>query len=606
MAIIRWLIPFVLFLLCGCLNATAQTTDQKLAAEYFDNAEFDKAEIYYKKLYTQVPSNFYFQRYYQSVLNQNRLDDAEKILKKQIKRDNKNPELKIMLGELYKSKGLQKDATKQFENVIKDLEANSGRIVNVARKFVAIGENDYALRTYAKGKELINGFYTFNYEIAELYGQMGRYEEMVALYIEMIEINPGYLQTIQNAMNRNFDFEEDSKASAALQKGLLKKIQQDPDEKTFSELLIWIYLQQKNYYGALIQTKALDKRLGERGTRLMSLGNLLQRNKEYDLALEAFQASEKSADTDYKKLQAQKSALTTENLKLTESNADLEQWQELNKKYLAIADKNDWSSLQNTVLEYAEINAYRLDDLTAATQILEQLIKNQSVKKQTQAKAKIALGDYYLIQGEIWEAALLYGQAEKMFPHSEIGEQAKFKNGKVGYYTGDFDWAKAQLNVLKGSTSKLIANDALYLSILITDNSTVDTTIVPMQEFAKADLLKTQRKYQQALDKLADINKTYPGHSLADDIQFQRYKIYMELKDYGAAATSLESIVQNYSEDLLGDEALFYLGEIYADYLNDETKAKQFYQDLLLTFPSSVFTTEARKRFRILRGDQIN
>lgn len=598
----------LIILLLNALIGMSQVSDDQLANEYFQNGEFDKAALYYEKLFDEVPSGFYFERLYASYLGQDQIDEAEQLIKKQIRKNPSQLTLRIDLGQLYASQEKRSAAEKEYDKVLKDLESNRGAIVSVARKFTQIGENKYALKTYEKGQQLINGFNVFNYELAELYGQMGEYNKMVELYLELIETNAGYAQSIQNALNRNFDFDEPGENITALKNGLLKKIQKDPGNGVFSEMLIWLYLQQKDFYGAFIQTKALDKRQREDGGRLIELGRLYLNNEEYKLAEKCFETvAEKGApNTQY--YVAQTLRLYTKKLALENSiETTLEDWKQLESTYKAYLESEGLTDrTQRSLRELAEIKALRLEQLNEAIELLDQLLAIPRLTQTAIGKAKIDQGDYYLMNDEVWEAALLFGQVEKMFKYDQLGEIAKFKYGKIGYYTGDFQWAKAQLDVLKGSTSKLIANDAMYISLLITDNSTIDTTIIPMQRFANADLYFAQKRYDESITLLDSINQAYPGHSLADDILYMKYKIYMKQKRFDKAAEQLEDIVDQYGDDLLGDEALFYLGSLYAEELENNDQAKTYFEKLLSQYPGSVFVAEARKQFRILRGDQIN
>ena len=598
----------LIVLLLNTLIGMAQVSDDQLANEYFQNGEFDKAALYYEKLFDEVPSGFYFERLFGSYLGQDKINEAEQLIKKHIRRNPGQLTLRIDLGQLYASQDKRNDAEKEYDKVLKDLESNRGAIVSVARKFTQIGENKYALKTYEKGQQLINGFNVFNYELAELYGQMGEYDKMVELYLQLIETNAGYAQSIQNALNRNFDFDEPGENITALKNGLLKKIQKDPGNGVFSEMLIWLYLQQKDFYGAFIQTKALDKRQNESGSRLIELGRLYLNNEAYKLAEKCFEvvADKGASSTQY--YVAQTLRLHTKKVALEADTASgTPDWEDLALIYEAYLNKEGLTDrTQRSLRQLAEIKALRLNQLDEAIALIEQLLQIPRLSETAIAKAKIDQGDYYLMNDEVWEAALLFGQVEKMFKYDQLGEIAKFKYGKIGYYTGDFQWAKAQLDVLKGSTSKLIANDAMYISLLITDNSTIDTTIIPMQRFANADLYFAQKRYDESIALLDSINQAYPGHSLADDILFMKYKIYLSQKKYDEAAIQLEAIIANHSSELLGDEALFYLGDLYAHPLNNTEKAKTYFEKLLSQYPGSVFVAEARKQFRMLRGDQIN
>ena len=208
--------------------------------------------------------------------------------------------------------------------------------------------------------------------------------------------------------------------------------------------------------------------------------------------------------------------------------------------------------------------------------------------------------------GDIWEASLRYSQVEKAFKHEEIGNEAKFRNAKISYYTGDFKWAQAQLDVLKGATAKLISNDAMDLSMTISDALAIDTNEAPLLIFARADLLAFQNKDDEAISSFDSINKLFPNHALADDILYKKAAIALKHADYTKAVAYYDTITKKYGDDILGDDALFKLADITENQFKDLGKAKDLYQQLLEKYPASLYVVEARKRFRKLRGDALN
>jgi TolA-binding protein len=186
-----------------------------------------------------------------------------------------------------------------------------------------------------------------------------------------------------------------------------------------------------------------------------------------------------------------------------------------------------------------------------------------------------------------------------------LGELARYKNAQLSYYMADFEWAQAQLNILKGATTHLISNDAISLSTFIMDNMGLDTTLYPMQKYAEAELLVFQNEFDKAMSSLDSISMIYPQHTLADDIVMMRAKIELKRRDYTKAAEYFTTIRTKYGEDILADDATFMLAELYETVLDDKAKAMELYQDILVTYKSSVLVVEARKRFRILRGDEL-
>ncbi|RMG77297.1 MAG: hypothetical protein D6707_11290 [Bacteroidetes bacterium] len=258
------------------------------------------------------------------------------------------------------------------------------------------------------------------------------------------------------------------------------------------------------------------------------------------------------------------------------------------------------------IRDFAHLLAYYKHDLDSAILLLEKALTQQRATREELAKCKLDLGDYLLMSGNVWDAALYYAQVDKEFKFDYLGEIAKFKTAKIHFYTGSFKLAKAMLDVLKGSTSKLIANDALQLSLLISDNSTVDTTTQPLKMYARAELLLTQNKLDEAITVLDSITQLFPYHSLTDEIYFIKYKAAVKRRNYREAEEYLNKIITEFPDDILTDDALFTLAELYENQLNNPEKAKETYKKLIFEHPDSVFAIEARKRYRMLRGDKLN
>lgn len=586
----------------------AQDVDRRLADQYYNNGEYDKALMYYEKLYDNTNEQFYFERVVKCLVETEDFESAEKMMKKAVRKGWGGVDMQMDLGKLYRDTDQDKKARKTWEDIIDNLDGNRNEIIKIARDFARMGEYQLALDTYDKGKELIRGFYAFNYEIAEVYGQMGRHEEMIDLYLELIEVNPGYERSVRSVLNRNIDFQEDHELVDVLRKRLLKKVQNKPENQIFPEMLIWLYMQQNDFHGAFTQARALDKRNNEDGSRLMDLASMARANKQYDVARDAYAEVAKKGHRNRHYLNAVQNKLSVEKEKLDrQPEPDIAKYRSLKEDYLKTTEEWTASDIKAQILiELTQIEAFKLSELKTAIDRLEDIMEFRGISESTKATAKIAIGDYLLISGKIWDASLYYMQAERAFKYDDLGDEAKFKAAKVYYYTGNFDYAQAQLDVLKGSTSKLISNDAIYLANLIRDNTTIDTSYVPMEMFAAADLYLAQTKYDSALHTLSALQNEFPGHSLEDDIEFMRYKIYMKKYEYENAASALETIIKYHDDGVLGDDAVYRLARLNEETFKNETRAKELYEKILVDFPGSLHATDARKRFRRLRGDVIN
>lgn len=589
-------------------NAVAQSTDEKLADQYFQNKEYDKAIVYYEKIYNKNPLLGIYDNYLMCLLQLKEYKQAEKIVKKQLKLTPSKVARNVDLGIVYQQAGDANKAIQTFESAIKNLTAEQSQVFELADAFVKIKEWDYAIETYKRGRKLLNGSYPFNMELAEVYQQKGDGVAMINEYLDVLQLGDAFLPSVQNALQTSIGNEANIEKNEIIKTQLLKRVQQNPDKQVYAEFLIWMYIQRKEFDGAFVQIKALDKRNKEDGARVMDLAKTCVSNEEYDVAIKAYKYVIEKGNQNYYHASAKMELLFATNKKIiAQNNYTQQEVIDLEKQY--IETLTELGKNQTTVAlikSLANLQAFYLYKTNDAIALLEEAIQIPQLTQISQADCKLLLADILLMTGDIWEASLTYSQVEKAFKYDVIGQEAKFRNARVAFYTGDFKWSQAQLDVLKGSTSKLIANDAMALSILISDNVGWDSIEAPLLAFARADLLFFQNKDEKALVVLDSIDKKFPNHKLADEILYKRYQLSFKKKNYDTAATYLQKIMDNYSDDILGDDALFYLAELNETKLNNKTKAQELYQSVLLKYPGSLFTVEARKRYRKLRGDTIN
>jgi hypothetical protein len=598
----------ILFFCFAALFVQAQSeTDEQLAKQFFDNREFDKSAILFEKLFNQAPLQEYFDGYLESVLALNDYKTAEKFIKKQIKRNPGNLSLAVHLGNVYKLTGAADKAKKQFNEAIENLQADQGAVIALSQTFNKYKEIDYVIKTLATGKKILRGIYPFNMELADAYNAKGDYLSMYKEYLEVLAMNEAYLGQIQNILQSFIGDEFKGAKADELRIQLLKHIQQFPDKPVYSEFLIWFFIQQRDFESAFIQAKALDKRNSQNIGKVINLAQICVSNQEYDVAIKCFEYEVQKGQSYPYYSYARAELVNTIQKKITEtSNFSKNDLLDLEQTYnSALSDMGYNAQSISLIRGLAHLKGFFLGDPLKAIELLETALAFTNANPVLLAECKLELGDIYIFTGEMWEPALLYGQVDKGFKHDAIGQEAKFKNARLSFYKGEFEWAQAQLDVLKGATSKLIANDALALSLLISDN-TVDSNYVPLAMFSRADLLSFQNKDSLALLALDSINKEFPGHSLSDDILFKKYKIDYKAAKYQMASEKLDQLILNYSDDILGDDAVFKLAELYEKNLNDLEKAKKLYQDVLLNYPGSLYTVEARKRYRKMRGDGLN
>jgi len=428
---------------------------------------------------------------------------------------------------------------------------------------------------------------------------------MINYYILAANNDANQLARYKTYFQRNLISTEDKEE---LRRQLYERIQEDPDNAIYPELLEWVYIEKKEYNKALRQARAMDRKLGEDGSRVKNIGDIAYTAGDYDTAIKAYSyiTKNKSLNSDLY-IESKRAILQSKRRQITQNynytSADLDTLQREYELFIEEFGLN--SRTEYLVKEYADFLALYKNDLDKAITTLNELINLKSINKSVRSNSKISLADYYLMQGDIWESTLLYSQVEKDNKEAYLGEVARFKNAKLFYYAGNFEWAQEQFSILKAATSRLISNDAIDMSIFIMDNMGLDTTDIPLKMFSEAELLTVQNRYDAAFDKLDSIIIVYPDHDLEDDVIYQKAQLYMSQRKYEEALELYTEVYEKFPEEIRADNSLFAAAELYEYQLEDTEKAKELYEKLFIDFSNSTYAVEARKRFRVLRGDNI-
>ncbi len=595
------LLTTLLTLTVATLPAYGQAS--RLAIQYFETGEFEKAAALFKELYEKDKrSNFYFDKYIESLLAMDNYKVPEKVVRARLKREPDNLALYVTQGKILEAQYREDEAEKLYQEAIKKLPADRLDVVKLGNEFVKMNKFDLAIKAYERGIKLLKDEIIFSYNLGDLYRRKHDTEKMIYYFLNAMENEMARIDNVKLLLQRYLTEEDWTE----LQLQLYDRLQRKQDNVLYTELLAWVFIQNKDYRNALRQVKALDRRLKENGARVFELGKMAVNAKDYDVAISAFDHLVESKDQRSPfYLDAKRELLQTKRQKITlgydYTPEDLHSLKEEYNQFLQEFGQN--KNTANILLDLASLHAFYLDDLYEAIALLQEMIEMPGVNKYLRARGKIQLADYYLMKSEQWDATLLYSQVDKEFKDDLLGQQARFKNAKLSYFMGDFQWAQTQFDVLKASTSKLIANDALDLSVFIMDNLGLDTTSAPMEMYARSELLVFQNKFGEAEDIWSDIESTYSGHALTDDILYLKAQILEKRRMYQEAAVTYQRIVDEFPEEIRADNSLFALASLYDHQLADDDRAKELYERLFIDYSNSTLAVEARKRFRILRGD---
>lgn len=588
----------ILFIVLFFVSAMAFSQTDALAKDYFKKGEFEKALLEYKKLYSKSPSNIYY--IYQIIESYQELEqynEAEAFLLELMERV-KYPAFFVELGYNHQLKGETDKAQLQYQKALAAIDEKASYVFSVGRSFQNHSLLDEAATAYKKAM-LINPKYNFNVQLAQIYGEQGHIEKMFNSYLDFAASNRIVLDDVKRAINDFVTEDAYNENNVLFRKTLLKKMQQQPDV-IWNELLSWLFVQQKDFKKAFVQEKAIYNRELAGLGRIKELADIAANEGETNVAEEIYNYVIETAQDAGSLLQAHYSLLQLIIKTSDSSNYSniKERYQELLERF---ADKAETFQLQ---ISYAHFLAFYLNQANEATTFLEDMLE-QPLTRLEKAKVKLELGDILVLQEQFNKALIYYTQIQRNLKNSTLSQQARFKVAKASYYKGDFKWAESQLKILKSSTSQLIANDALQLKLLITDNKYEDSLQTALKKYAKADLLAFQNRNDEAiklLDKILNEHKTEP---IVAQALFKQAQLFELKKAFKKAQANYEMLIENYRDGILMDDALFYLAQLYEKQLNQPEQAKKLYETIVFDHADSIYFVDARKRFRALRGDFI-
>ena len=591
------------------------TIDFQLAKKYYIDSDYEKAALYYEKIFKESEHRLkIYENYKSTFIELNNFKEAEKLIKTLIKENPNKLKFLVDLGVIYglvdRSDKKNQVFDKAIEQIIKETSYNNAFDLGLA--FEKIGNLEKALEVYLnfESKNLLNPF-SFHSKIALIYNKTGQTNKMINTFFEMLDFNNKFLQNVQNGLVNSIDFQNNLKEKEILRQSIIEKIQAHPKKIVYIELLAWFYMLSNDYENAYTQIKALDKKLNKNGSKLLELGNTALNNQDFKVAIKCFDDVVLKSNSLEHKFEAKNKKLFALKSKILYGNQIIqEELEELKANYLLILSQlnnsknvyNNSIRKYNLLLDLSEIEAFYLGDISSAKQHLNNAILIPRLKEKQKGNAKLKLANILVLEDNIWEASLMYLQIEKQFKDDQLGHLAKFKNAQVYYFSGEYDWCQAQLKVLKASTSKLIANDALELSVLISDNYNMDTSEVAMKLFSYADMLTFQQQFSKANILYDSILKNFKNHSLNDEIIFRKAKIDLKQHNYQKAVDHFKLLIDNYPNSILLDNSLFLIACIYEEKIKDFDQAKKYFKTILFDHKGSLYAAESRKRFRKLAG----
>ncbi|HEY9047343.1 MAG TPA: tetratricopeptide repeat protein, partial [Ohtaekwangia sp.] len=505
----RRIVLFFVALLYSSILFSQNQSEIQLANEYLLRGDKKKAAELYRELSKQdVNNSFIYNNYINTMLDLGAYDEAQGYLKKLLRREPDNIQYKLDVGLVYVRSGELQKADHYYRNLIAENKMNVQRIKMMAEFFSSRTLIEYGIVALTESRNFLNNPNLFSLDLAMLYRLKGNQDKMVQEYLNYVTQTSANIQYVKNVMQALLTEPEEL---TSLEKLLYDRVQQFPDVEVYSDLLIWVTMQQKNFYASFIQARAYDKRYKHDGEKSMEVARVALDNEDYDNAAKIYRYIIREYNRTPNYLMATLGLIRTREARLRKTypvSADsVKTLVDDYKKF--IRQYPDNANALEAARSEALLFANYLDQKDSSILILNKLIANPRTSMYLRSKAKLDLGDIYLLKGEPWESTLLYSQVEKTQKENPVGYEAKLKNAKLSYYKGDFRLAQEHLDILKEATTREIANDALDLSMRIKENIAFDSLGEALKEYASVELLLYQNKTDEALKQLEKLKQGY-------------------------------------------------------------------------------------------------
>ena len=583
-----------LFFFCSLIGFSQ---NELLAQNYFDKGEFDKATSLYEELDKKQPGNFYFtQKLVSCYQGLKQFDKAEKLLLSKKEKSNQ-PGFFVELGYNAQLQKNQAKADSYYKKAIDAVANQPNYAYQIGQAFEQKSLLQQAYNTYEIGQKN-NSSMNFDYQMALLQGQMGNLDVMVVKLLDYSYSNVNATLNVQNQLVLFMQDDAENVFVNSLKKELLIRTQKTQDIY-WNQFLSWLYVNQKEYNKAFIQEKSIYKRNPESFDDIIQLAQICVTEKDNETAQAIFQFILQNTTDESTILNAQYFLLKNEIV-----NSKPENYPLIQTKFDTLLNQfGDSPFSVDLQILAAHFKAFHQNDFENSKALLDKLME-MPLNIRQKAKVKMELADVFVFNEKFNQAIIYYAQIQNDLPNDEFSHEASMRMAKTSFFKKDFNWSMKQAKELKQASTQLIANDAVELFLLISDNSAEDSLQVALQDFSKADLLEYQNKPAAALDAFLQILVKHKGQSIEAGTLYKVGRNYEKLGNFAKAISYYQTILDNHKDGIYIDEALFYSAEIYNKQLNDPEKAKTLYEKVVLEHPDSIYFTEARKQYRQLRGDK--
>lgn len=616
----KFIFGIIFFSLLMCeLNFAQINNSFQLANRYMQQQQYDKALPLFKNIVKENPTEFYFfERFMQCYIELKQYDEALQSYNQIKPAKTIGPQAKVIEGQLYYFKEDTAKAFSIWENNIENNPTNLQLYINTANVLSGLKEFDKAVTILRDARVVFENPNLFFNEISNTLLQSGNYEGAVQEWINWLKVQPDQISNIQRLLLRFNDPFLNDITILELDDALENMAVTNPAYNSLFRFQVWLLQENQLYRRALASAKAFEVSTSNFNYSLFQLGRSLRVNKEFELAVQAFNYYVENAhgNVQWQSRQELATVYSEWAKQLDDYNIGVHQLRDslftkaLEQLDTIIDETTSYRNISTVLLMKSEIVLDHLHDIDQASEVLARL--NNISKNSELPEEFYVQGRIHIANKKYREARIALTKSNKLAELGELAEKTRYFLALTDFFAGDFEFATIQLKSLGRQNTSYYANDALQLRLWIQEGLNADSTGALLKPFAKAVFENTMGNYIASKEALFKLIEENPSSPLYDEmiLLISENPTVDASESWGLFVSTLESNkVTTNKERMMWERAkfadlAFMKSETDANYQpnNDISVATiiQFYEELILEFPQGFYAPYTRNRLKEL------
>lgn len=523
--ITRQIITLLLFW-ATLLPATvhAQNNSDFFKAEQLqEEQKFEQAYQIFSELHKEDPTAFAFlNKATECLVSIKKYDKAIEITRGAAKKSYYPARANIRLGEIYHISGNKDQAFSIWDKVEQQYADNRGVLMRLAKSMRNRKEFGRSIEIY-KDLKKISGTSGITSKLASTYLKAGDYRQAINNFLELVKEKPSRMSYVQQRLIRFRDDYVYDAAIPAISNFLDDLPSSHPSYNRLQQLEVWLLTERKLYKRAVVTAQNAETQSSGTTYILYNLGSKLTAAKKFELAEQAYQyyINNDNRSLKYRCLQELSGVykkwaqhVDDHNLSLSAKGDSLylQSYQTLQK---IRSQKPNYRQTDEVLTSLAELALDVLHHPDEAGQYLSAL---QSISgKSDKAKTSFIEGRLHLYKGKYSRARLAFTNSAKQAQIGELAQKSRYYSALTEFYTGNYEFAKLQLNAIERQSNSYFANNAMQLRLWIQDGLKADSTGSMLDPLASAVEHFSQGNTKGANQQLQKIINDKQPNPLTDD-----------------------------------------------------------------------------------------